>query len=431
MAAPTHVQDNWATFSAVSSGTVALSSAASGADVTAGNLLLALSTLHTTANRKVNSFADDNSNTWNIDEAGPEAIGHCSIGSTDNANGGATQITVTWSGAVDFTLTVAEVNGAATPDAYDSSDQYDDNTNDNTDRSANSLTTSSDVYVFAGGVNNSSHSGSSPPTGWTMIRDGSHNSRMYAVAYIESAGGLSADPVEFTHTGTARTWNGVAAAYVAGGGGGATVTLTTASETDAANSVSVVNPRTYTLSTASESETANAVTVQQAAAVSLGNATETDVANAVSVVNPRTYQLGNATDSSAANALSVVNPRSYTLGNASESDTANAVAITNASTVSLGTASESYVANSLTVSNPRTYTLTTASEVSIGRAVTVVNPRSYSIGNAAESNTANALTVSLPGQTTAGYILVRNATLKTGKATATLRTGRATATLIS
>ena len=33
--------------------------------------------------------------------------------------------------------------------------------------------------------------------------------------------------------------------------------------------------------------------------------------------------------------------------------------------------------------------------------------------------------------TVAGFILVRNATLKTGRATATLNTGRATATLVS
>jgi hypothetical protein len=185
--------------------------------VTAGNLLVGFVTM-TSGESRTFTWSDDKSNSWVEDVQREGSAPTQVIASADNVASGATQVTVTLSSSGNFFVAVVEVSGADTTDAYDTGTQNSDATSDNNDDCSTGFTTAADVFVIAGGVSNSSHSGFTQPTSWTMITS-STSTRPRAAAYIESAGGLSSDLVRFTHSGTARTWVGMAAAYKAAAGG--------------------------------------------------------------------------------------------------------------------------------------------------------------------------------------------------------------------
>lgn len=221
MAAPSHVQNNYASASNVSSLAVTLSSAVTGSDVSSGNTLVACVACSGFGIRNISSFSDDNSNSWNTDQDIGSILRTQGIGSADNVNAGATTVTITLTASDYINFAVCEISGADATDAYDTGDTNQDSTNDNDDKCSSGLTTSSNVFVLAGGANNATHSGLSAPSGWTLIDTGS-NAYPYAFAYIESDAGLTSDEIVFTHAGTARTWNGSVAAYKAAAAAGAT-----------------------------------------------------------------------------------------------------------------------------------------------------------------------------------------------------------------
>ena len=231
MPAPSHVQDNWAEGTNVSSLAVTLSSVASGADVTAGNTLLCTAAYIGSGNRTIGTFSDDNSNTWNKDEDLGNTTYTRAIGSADNVNSGATVITVAFSSFTgNLAIAAVEISGADSTDAYDTSDSFHDtDTSDANHYCATSpgIGTAANVFLVAvDGVAVGAVSSYAAPSGWTMIRSStSFGTRGYAHAYISSASALSNERAVFTQTGTNRASKGAVASYDDGGGGGATTSV--------------------------------------------------------------------------------------------------------------------------------------------------------------------------------------------------------------
>lgn len=188
-----------------------------------------------------------------------------------------------------------------------------------------------------------------------------------------------------------------------GGASTQTVNVTNASETNAAQSITVIpGARTISVANTTETNAAQAITSRGSYTFAFNPALETDTAQAITVVSARTLAVSAAAETDSAQAITAIVSGATSVGNASETDTAQTITpVPGAVTVAVGAATESDVAQAITALSGLTISLGAATEVgTVGAITPVPGGVLVTLNSADEQEEAQIITVYAPGNVT-------------------------------
>jgi len=272
------------------------------------------------------------------------------------ADGSETSVTFTWTTSARSNCTLIEYSGAdAISPLEDSGKSVSTDTLGGDPKSAGSATpTSANGQAVSGIVGKQ---GNGPFTiNDSFVVDGTTNgdgnsrpqSRMASRTYSSTAS-ISPD----WDISRVIDWAAFAAIAVFkdAAGGGVTVTLSAATESDAAVALDITTAVVYTPGTATETNAALPLSFSADVVLTLGAAAETDAAQPLSITSGVLVALGTAAETDAAQPLTITTGLRLELGAALETDAAQPLTFGTTVILTLGVASETDVATGLSITD--------------------------------------------------------------------------------
>lgn len=128
--------------------------------------------------------------------------------------------------------------------------------------------------------------------------------------------------------------------------------------------------------------------------VTLDQVTETDTAQSLTVVDPILVGVSQVSETDTAQSLTVIDPKLITLDQVSETDTAQTLTVSVTDVVALAQVTETETAQSLTVVDPILGQVAQVTETDTARGLTVVDPAIIALAQVTETDTAQAFTLS-------------------------------------